>query len=368
MHKVKIFGAGSIGNHLANASRRLGWDVVLCDLDPAALERTRNEIYPARYGSWDPAIELHHADDAPRGGFDLIVVGTPPDAHLPVALRALEEEPRALLVEKPLCTPAAKGPKGLEAAAELQRRAAEAGVAVHVGYDHVVGRAARSGLAAAQRLSGLETLDVEFREHWGGIFGAHPWLAGPEDTYLGFWERGGGASGEHSHAINLWQFLAHGLGAGRVVEVTASLEYVRDGVVDYDALCLLNLRTERGLLGRVVQDVVTRPARKWARVQAHDGFAELGIGAEPGVDAVRWQVGDEQPGSERIEKTRPDDFIAELEHIRPTLTGEAPGEALSLARGIETMHVVAAAHRSALEGRTVRIDHEAHPSDALRVA
>jgi phosphoglycerate dehydrogenase-like enzyme len=31
MYNVKILGAGSIGNHLANASRRLGWNVTLCD-------------------------------------------------------------------------------------------------------------------------------------------------------------------------------------------------------------------------------------------------------------------------------------------------------------------------------------------------
>ena len=41
MYKVKVLGAGSIGNHLANASRRRGWQVAICDLDPAALARTR---------------------------------------------------------------------------------------------------------------------------------------------------------------------------------------------------------------------------------------------------------------------------------------------------------------------------------------
>ena len=368
MHSVKILGAGSIGNHLAHAARRLGWKVVLCDVDAQALVRTREQIYPSRYGHWDAAIELHQAAEAPRGGFDLIVVGTPPDTHLPLALAALEEAPRALLVEKPLCTPSAKGANGLEAAAELQRRARESGIAVHVGYDHVVGRAVQAALGAARGLGEPVTLDVEFREHWGGIFAAHPWLAGPQDSYLGYWERGGGASGEHSHAINLWQFLAHRLGAGRVVEVSASVEYVRDASIDYDSLCLLHLRTEAGLLGRVVQDVVTSPPRKWARLQGHDGFVELFIGLEPGIDAVRWQVGDAVPGEERIEKTRPDDFVAELEHLRPSLSGEAVGDELSLERGLETMLAVAAAHCSAREGRCVRIDHEAHPSDALRVA
>ena len=41
MFNVKIFGAGSIGNHLAHASRSLGWNVTICDVDQAALDRTR---------------------------------------------------------------------------------------------------------------------------------------------------------------------------------------------------------------------------------------------------------------------------------------------------------------------------------------
>ena len=36
-------------------------------------------------------------------------------------------------------------------------------------------------------------IDVEFREHWEGIFKAHEWLDGPQDSYLGFSQRGGGA-------------------------------------------------------------------------------------------------------------------------------------------------------------------------------
>ena len=78
MYNVKIHGAGSIGNHLANASRRMGWGVTLCDLDPSALKRTREEIYPARYGQWDDAIQLCTSAEAPQGGFDLIFIGTPP--------------------------------------------------------------------------------------------------------------------------------------------------------------------------------------------------------------------------------------------------------------------------------------------------
>ena len=185
MYKVKVLGAGSIGNHLSHASRQMGWDVTLCDIDEAALERARSDIYPGRYGAWDAEIELVLASEAPRGGFDLVVIGTPPDAHVPLALEAVAERPRAILVEKPVCGP------DLEDAEELRQRAEKNGVSVFVGYDHVVGRGAVTALEAARQLDTIETLDVEFREHWAGIFAAHSWLDGPKDSYLGFWRRGG---------------------------------------------------------------------------------------------------------------------------------------------------------------------------------
>ena len=66
--KTKILGAGSIGNHLSHAARTLGWSVDLVDPDPAALERTRMQIYPGRYGRWDESIRLFAPDAAPQGG------------------------------------------------------------------------------------------------------------------------------------------------------------------------------------------------------------------------------------------------------------------------------------------------------------
>ena len=351
--KVKILGAGSIGNHLSNASRALGWSVDLCDVDAKALERTRSQIYPQRYGKWDDSIRLFDSREAPRGGYDLIFIGTPPHVHIQLALDALEERPRAILIEKPVCGPA------LEGAQELKERAERAGVAVFVGYDHVVGKAARiaTTLAASSELGPVATLDVEFREHWGGIFSAHPWLAGPWETYLGFWQQGGGASGEHSHAANLWQHFAHALGAGRVTEVQATLDMVKDGRVDYDRLCVMHLKTESGLVGRCVQDVVTQPPRKWARIQHERGHVEWQCGREPGVDVVSALLPERVEVNQRVSKTRPDDFIEELRHVESALAGEPARSPIALARGLDTMLVVAAAHLSHRTGQRVRIDY-----------
>lgn len=363
MIKVKIYGAGSIGNHLSHACRVMGWKVDLCDVDPAALERTRTQIYPGRYGKWDDAIRLFRNDQAPTGGYDLICIGTPPDSHISMAAAAVTEKPRAILVEKPFCTPEMVG------AQELFDLARKAGVAIFTGYDHVVGQASQklAEIAASGRLGGIETLDVEFREHWGGIFAAHPWLAGPSDSYLGFWERGGGASGEHSHAANLWQHISHEIGGGRVVEVQAMMEFVSDGRVEYDKFCLMNLRTENGLAGRVVQDVVTNPPRKWGRVQGQNGYVEWHCGFKQGIDAVFEGSASGSIEEHLFKKTRPDDFVLELRHIEMTLSRNSAKSALSIERGLDTMLLIAAAHKSVQERCNVRIDYsKGYSMDALR--
>jgi len=357
---VKVIGAGSIGNHLSHAARTLGWAVDLCDIDEAALVRTRTEIYPSRYGKWDDGIGLYTSSDAPRGGYDLIFIGTPPDVHMKLALDAVREKPKALLVEKPLCGP------DLDGAQALADLVADAGVAVFTGYDHVVGEATEAMVDVLHdgTCGVVETLDVEFREFWGGIFAAHPWLDGPADTYLGFWRRGGGASGEHSHAANLWQHLAQAAGAGRVVEVQAMMDFVTTDSVDYDRLCVMNLRTESGLVGRVVQDVVTRPPRKWARIQGSEGSIEWHCGLEPGTDALFVRDGTNTPSERRFKKTRPDDFIRELRHIEAFLAADPSQSPISMSRGLDTMLVVAAAHKSVAERRSVRIDYSRGYSDA----
>lgn len=360
--KIKVLGAGSIGNHLSHAARSLGWSVDLCDIDPAALQRTKTQIYPTRYGKWDEGIRTFENAQAPKGGYDLIFIGTPPHVHISLALEALDEKPRALLIEKPVCGP------DLEGAKLLMDRAQREGVAAFVGYDHVIGKASRlaAELSMSDGMGPVTTLDVEFREHWGGIFSAHPWLAGPWESYLGFWQRGGGASGEHSHAANLWQHFSHVVGGGRVTEVQATLDMVKDERVDYDRLCIMNLRTEHGLVGRCVQDVVTQPPRKWARIQRTNGFVEWQCGREPGVDSVSAVLPGRVSVEKRVTKTRPDDFIEELRHIEAAMASGADQSPIALSRGMDTMLVVAAAHLSHQSGRRVRIDYSrGHTAEAL---
>jgi predicted dehydrogenase len=351
---------------MAHGCRAKGWDVLMCDLDPQALERTRQDIYPSRYGEWDPAIRLSTCDRIPDENFDIVIIGTPPDSHMGLAKTILQSKPpRALLIEKPLCTPS------LEGAQEIVDLKTAAETFVAVGYNHTLTpNSARAEQILSDDVIGQPlTISAGFREHWGGIFGAHPWLSGPQDTYLGFNERGGGASGEHSHAINIWQHFAHLTGQGRITEVSAAMDMVDDGNVNYDRICLLNVRTESGFMGNIIQDVITEPAQKAVRIQGTDGFLEWIVNSDSGHDAVRYWNGKSDIQQELIPKSRPDDFKGEIDHIADVLSGEFTGDSpISIERGMDTMLVVAAAQISHRQNRSVHIDYNAgYRLDAVEI-
>jgi predicted dehydrogenase len=361
IRSVKIIGAGSIGNHLAHAARSLGCDVLVADVSQQALDRMRADIYPSRYGGWDAAIELRLAAEAPGTGFDLVCLGTPPEFHIPLALDALADPPAALQIEKALCPPDLTGADLLAATA-----AALPGCPVFVGYNHVVAPSARHlfDLVADGAIGEIRTLDVEFRERWDGILRAHPWLGGPEDSYLGDWALGGGASSEHSHALHFWQSLAHVAGGGRVQDVGGLVRYVRTSRASYDDCCFMDLRTEGGLVGRVVQDVVTEPVRKEAFVQGSLGSLRWLCGYQGRGDAVVLTRPGSDPDLVEFPMKRADGFIAELVHIDHCLTAPGASSPMSLERGLETALVVAAIHHAEATGRRVRLDYSKGYNDS----
>lgn len=340
--RVKIIGAGSVGAHLAHAARQLGYEVFVTDHDSRAIHRFRDELYPSRYGAFDPNIQLRMIQE-PTGGFDLICIGTPPDTHLALLHNAMKEHPRAILVEKPLC-PATL--KGAQATWEATRHTP---IGIFVGYNHTVSRSIQyveNLLRMRGRFGYPISLDVSWQEHWQGIFDAHPWLRGPQDSYLGYWMRGGGALGEHSHGLAMAQHLAHVVGAGRIRTVSASIEWVRDGVVDYESMVAATLTTETGLRISLQQDVVTTPPQKKARLTMQHGTIDWIGNADPYHDAV---LTVDPLGETRtlIPKRRTDDFVDELLFIQRWIHHPEPITTLGLDRGFETALVMHAIHRVA---------------------
>ncbi|MHA1370875.1 MAG: Gfo/Idh/MocA family protein [Promethearchaeota archaeon] len=351
---ILIYGAGSIGNHLAHACRNKEWNVTIVDIDQDALNRTKNDIYPSRYGKWDTKIELVTPERMNQIDPDLTVIGTPPDTHMEIALNEiLRAEPKVMLIEKPLCTPDLNGYQALLTASMNQK------TKILTGYNHVLTKNTRDAekILAAGIIGTPLGISVRWLEHWGGIFSAHPWLNGPADSYLGYSHRGGGACGEHSHGINLFQHFTRILNAGRIVDVRATMDMVESEGTLYDRVSHINVITENELVGSISLDVITKPAVKTLRIQGDRGFMEWYANFDTTHDAVIWQADGGVKEKLLIPKTRPDDFKGEIDEIEAILKGESSGDSISLECGYETMLVIAAAYRSNELKRACRIDY-----------
>jgi predicted dehydrogenase len=130
---------------------------------------------------------------------------------------------------------------------------------------------------------------------------------------------------------------------------------VSDGGTLYDRLCYITVKSEEGLVGDVIQDVVTSPAEKSCRIQGRDGFVDWRVNAKPGHDSVVTGSGDAVEES-FIAKTRADDFKAEIAHLEQVMAGTVQSSPIAITRGLDTMMVIAAAFKSHETGRRVRID------------
>ena len=351
MYSVKVYGAGSIGNHLTNAFRSKGFDVILTDISQEALDRAKNKIYPERYGNWDSKIDLHLSKDVSKVSCDIVFIGTPPEYHVEIALKELENNPKLILIEKPLCEP------NMNDLDILYEKSKKINTKILVGYNHIVSKASLKlkDYLSESIIGKVQTISSYTREHWGGIFGAHPWLDGPKDSYLGYYQKGGGALCEHSHGLNMWQHLSHSLGMGRVTEVNATLDFYSDGTVNYDKNAIVSLKNESGIIGDLIQDVITYPTIKKSKVQGDKNYIEIEL-SKNNTDILRYHK------NNKVEeiiftKSRPDDFIWEVEHIISVLENPNINSPISLERGIETMLVIEAIFKSSKSNKPINVNY-----------
>ena len=163
--RVKILGAGSVGNHLAFSCRKHDLDVTVMDINTAALALMQEETYPSRYGFWDSAIKITHSDND-DALWDLIIIATPPDSHLELANKIIQKNnTEALLIEKPL------GPPKLEDILRFRTNCSNSAMKIFIGYNHVLTPHSVQFENVARELTFANPLqlNVFFKEHWQGI-------------------------------------------------------------------------------------------------------------------------------------------------------------------------------------------------------
>ncbi len=358
MIRVGIIGAGSIGNHLAFSARKKGWDVTVTDNSSDSMERFREVIYPQRYGEFDQGIELLSLEDFWAKKYEIIFIGTPPDSHFDLFLKALALKPKIIVIEKPISHPS------LEVLREFDKHIKNSNIPVLCGYNHRVGLNTKLALELARTNSiGLpKLLTSKVLESWDGILKAHPWLNGPEESYLGYTQRGGGATFEHSHGIDLWMYYAHELHVGEITRISAKGKFVvTDDGLDYDEMIHIDIETTSGCQGIVAQDVITDPSQKYVEIHAENGYIKSIVGDTKVSDRVLWKstADDKISADVLINKTRYFDFdneIDEIERLYKLGATKNVSSALHAEMAIKSAFVGCAALEAARLGVTLSLD------------
>ena len=116
------------------------------------------------------------------------------------------------------------------------------------------------------------------------------------------------------------------------------------------------MKSEDGLVGSIVQDVITDPSQKNLRIQGDKGFIEWYVNYDSEHDAVTFGEIGINPKTKLIPKTRPDDFLGEINHIDELINNPSNKSPISLELGIECMKVIRSAFQSSLTGEKVRIE------------
>ena len=312
--KARVFGAGSIGNHITHALKNIDYKVEVVDIDNSALSRMKNEIYPSRYGKWDDSISLMKN---PSNDFvDLEVIGTPPDSHSKILLEGLKaNRARKWIVEKPFTYP------DLNHINLLKEKLRGIEDRVFVGYNHSVTPVFINFLQEIKHKKNITRMYCNWLENWEGIFNAHPWLSGPEASYLGFSKRGGGALMEHSHGLHLILIVIDHLGL-KINKTNHCL--IKDFENNYDKYVNIAFELESStedLIASYTTDVLTKDISKKIVLEADNEILSVEFGAKNGSCDIFRHISKTGETQKIYYKNRPDDFKYEIALLNDNLNG-----------------------------------------------
>ena len=332
--KVKIYGAGSIGNHYANSYINNGCAVTIYDIDIKALQRTKNFIYPNRYGKWNKKIKLINKDD--ENFYDIIIIGTPPDSHLKIAKKIFKHNLCKILhIEKPLCVP---NFKEINFFKKINRYSK---IKLICGYNLIFTKWMKKTkkILAKKKLGKIISISVYNMEHWGGIFNAHPWLKGPEESYLGFTKRGGGSLCEHSHGLNLSIHLINFLSLGKIKRIRSENYFKKNKITNYDFLNYINFETSKKTVCHIVQDVISNPPSKKVFIQCKKGSIEILQSVNGKFDEIK--IFKKKLKIIRYKKNRKDDFKGQTKFVLNELKNKSNTKCKKIfEESINTMKII----------------------------
>ena len=334
MKKILIFGCGSIGNHMSYAARRLKFKVFVPDIQSRALLRMKNIIFPKRYKKWDNKINIINYNNVFKLNekFDLIIIGTPPNSHLKLLnFCKLKLKFKNILIEKPLTV--------YSKLYEVKRIRFENDCNIFCGYNHSISKSFSYFFNKLKKIENIEYIQVNWKEGWGGILGAHFWMKNEHSSYLSNFKSGGGSLQEHSHGLHLLLILLKKYNISLEKEkLMTNISYVKKSKKKYDRL--VNLQAEKnGLIYKYETDLITEPADKSILIKSRGCNIQLIFNYKKNCDAVIIMNGKKKE-IKIFKKTRSSEFENEIKYVINLKKRDYKKSNLNLKNAINVIKVI----------------------------
>jgi len=333
MH-IKIVGSGSAGNHMAFALQKLVSKITLTDLSLNALKRSKTKIYIPRYKVWSKKINQVIEGKDEDESYDAIVIASPPNSHLSIIKKNIHKSD-VFLIEKPLCEPNQKTINSFEKIINKYKSKI-----FLCGYNH---RLFPSTILLKkilkQEKNNFNYIEVKFKENTEGFLKAHSWYKSLSDSYLSSSRNGGGSLAEHSHGINLSQYILNDDFNFKLIN--KEIKFFKDKRSNYDKSVEIIFSSKEKII-KISQNFESKPTEKEVFVSGSSFFAKLIYNYHGSNDRVIYY--NKKNKSKKIynfKKKRSDDFIYEAKYLLQTIKGKNIKNILSANKAIKTMKIIA---------------------------
>jgi len=310
--RVLIFGAGSIGNHMAFACHKLKLEIFVTDVNPKALNRMQNIIFPRRYGFWSKKINLINFKNLKKYKnffFDLIIIGTPPKFHLSIFFfinNKLKFD--KVLIEKPLTN---IFNKSLEKIKKFNNKK------IFIGYNHSISKSFSfflKNIKKTLKSHKLKVVNINWNESWHGIMNAHFWLKSIKKSYLSKFKDGGGALQEHSHGLHLAFILNKLTRSNFFKSMKSNVIFEKKKIENYDYETTV-ISKNKNILFKYNTNLYSGSTNKSIEL-IFDKFNLIWIcNFKKNFDLVRISKNNNLYKEKFFKKTRSSEFENELKHI-----------------------------------------------------
>jgi predicted dehydrogenase len=330
---IKIVGSGSAGNHMAYALRNLSNHIVLTDISKKALIRSKYQIYLPRYKKWNKNINLKIEGKDSNTQYDAIVIASPPHTHCSLIKKNIKKS-KIFLIEKPICEPK------LKTINELEKIIYENKEKIFLcGYNHRLfpSTILLKKLFLKQKKN-FVSMEIKFKENTEGFLKAHNWYKSLAESYLSNTTKGGGALAEHSHGINLCQYLVNDFSNFRLIN--KDINFFKFKNSNYDESSNL-IFSKKNKIINIFQNFTSKPTEKELIINGINYFIKLIYNYKNSNDQIIYY--NKKNSIKKVynfKKKRADDFFYEAKHLIKIIKNKNDKKAISILSAKEALKTI----------------------------